>query len=230
MTDILVVEDNEELGALIRDFLIRDGYTVDWKTSGEQAILRLKEENFRLMLLDVMLPGLDGYETLRLIRKEQGMPVLMMSANDDEDSKILGLDIGADDYIGKPFSFPFLSSKVKSIMRRNYPETGDGTRMLSYKDITVDPDKMIVRQGDKTIPISGKEFDILVYFMKHPEKVITKEALFNAVWGSDCDSDISTLTVYIRWLREKIEKDPKDPAYIHTIWRVGYRFGGDKDQ
>ena len=119
MTDILVVEDNEELGALIRDFLIRDGYSVEWKTSGEQAILRLKEESFRLMLLDVMLPGFDGYETLRLIRKEQGMPVLMMSANDDEDSKILGLDIGADDYIGKPFSFPFLSSKVKSIMRRN---------------------------------------------------------------------------------------------------------------
>ena len=115
-------------------------------------------------------------------------------------------------------------------MRRNYPETGEETKILSYKDITADPDKMIVRQGDKTIPISGKEFDILVYFMKHPEKVITKEALFNTVWGSDCDSDISTLTVYIRWLREKIEKDPKDPAYIHTIWRVGYRFGGDKDQ
>lgn len=230
MTDILVVEDNEELGALIRDFLIRDGYSVEWKTSGEQAILRLKEESFKLMLLDVMLPGFDGYETLRLIRKEQGMPVLMMSANDDEDSKILGLDIGADDYIGKPFSFPFLSSKVKSIMRRNYPETGDVPSILSYKDISVDMDKMTVKKGDKALSISGKEFDILVYFIKHPEKVITKEALFDAVWGADCDSDVSTLTVYIRWLREKIEKDPKDPEYIHTIWRVGYRFGGDKDQ
>ena len=230
MTDILVVEDNEELGALIRDFLIRDGYSVEWKTSGEQAILRLKEESFKLMLLDVMLPGFDGYETLRLIRKEQGMPVLMMSANDDEDSKILGLDIGADDYIGKPFSFPFLSSKVKSIMRRNYPETGEENKILSYKDITVDPDKMTVRKGDKALPVSGKEFDILVYFIKHPEKVITKEALFDAVWGADCDSDVSTLTVYIRWLREKIEKDPKNPEYIHTVWRVGYRFGGDKDQ
>ena len=230
MTDILVVEDNEELGALIRDFLIRDGYSVEWKTSGEQAILRLKEESFKLMLLDVMLPGFDGYETLRLIRKEQGMPVLMMSANDDEDSKILGLDIGADDYIGKPFSVPFLSSKVKSIMRRNYPETGEENKILSYKDIMVDPDKMTVRKGDKALPVSGKEFDILVYFIKHPEKVITKEALFDAVWGADCDSDVSTLTVYIRWLREKIEKDPKNPEYIHTIWRVGYRFGGDKDQ
>ena len=229
MTDILVVEDNEELGALIRDFLIRDGYTVELKTGGEQAILRLKEESFKLMLLDVMLPGFDGYETLRLIRKEQGMPVLMMSANDDEDSKILGLDIGADDYIGKPFSFPFLSSKIKSMMRRSYPDDANEVKVLTYKDITVDPDKLTARRGDKALSVSGKEFDILVYFMKHPEKVITKEALFNAVWGADCDSDVSTLTVYIRWLREKIEKDPKNPDHIKTVWGVGYKFGGAKE-
>ena len=227
MTDILVVEDNEELGALIRDFLLRDGYTVEWKTSGELAMLRLKEETFRLLLLDVMLPGFDGYETLRRVRKDLGIPVLMMSANDDDDSKILGLDIGADDYIGKPFSFPFLSSKIKAIMRRNYPEAGEDTKTLSYKDISVDIDKMIVKKGDKQLAINGKEFDILVYFLKHPEKAITKEALFDAVWGSDCDSDLSTLTVYIRWLREKIEDDPKNPEYIHTVWRVGYRFGGE---
>ena len=227
MTDILIVEDNNELGTLIRDLLKREGYSVEWTVSGEQAILRLRQEQFRLMLLDVMLPGLDGFETLRLLRKEQDMPVLMMSAKDDDDSKILGLDMGADDYIGKPFYFPFLLSKVKATMRRNYPDAGSEGKLLSYKDITVDLDGMTARKGGKPLGVSGKELDILIYFLKHPEKVITKEALFDAVWGSDCDSEVSTVTVYIRWLREKIEDDPKSPRYIHTIWRVGYRFGGD---
>ena len=224
MTDILVVEDNEELGALIRDFLIRDGYTVELKTGGEQAILRLKEESFKLMLLDVMLPGFDGYETLRILRKDMGIPVLMMSAKNDDQSKILGLDVGADDYIEKPFSFPFLLSKIKAVLRRNY-DMAEEHKALTYKDIKVDLDDMTVRKGDKLIPVNGKELDILIYFLKNPGKVIRKEALFNAVWGSDCFSEISTLTVYIRWLREKIEDDPKEPKYIHTVWRVGYKFG-----
>ena len=111
MTDILIVEDNNELGTLIRDLLSREGYSVELLENGEMAILRLKEEDYKLMLLDVMLPGLDGFETLRLLRKEQDIPVIMMSAKDDDDSKILGLDIGADDYLGKPFYFPFLLSR-----------------------------------------------------------------------------------------------------------------------
>ena len=224
MTDILIVEDNEELGALIRDFLIRDGYSVIWKTTGEEGLAVLKEEKFRLMLLDVMLPGFDGFETLRILLKDMGLPVLMMSAKNDDHSKILGLDVGADDYIEKPFSFPFLSSKIKAILRRNYSMTEEH-KELSYKDITVDLDDMTVRKGDKIIPVNGKELDILIYFLKNPDKVIRKEVLFNAVWGSDCFSEISTLTVYIRWLREKIEDDPKEPKYIHTVWRVGYKFG-----
>ena len=227
MTDILIVEDNSELGTLIRDLLSREGYSVELLENGERAILRLKEEDYKLMLLDVMLPGLDGFETLRLLRKEQDIPVIMMSAKDDDDSKILGLDIGADDYIGKPFYFPFLLSKVKAVMRRNYPDSSEENRVLKYKDLSVDLNTMTVHKGDKTLQIGGKELEMLIYFLKHPEKVIPKETLFDAVWGSDCDSDVSTLTVYIRWLREKIEDDPKDPKYIHTVWRVGYRFGGD---
>lgn len=227
MTDILIVEDNNELGALIRDLLSREGFTVELLENGEMAILRLKEEDYRLMLLDVMLPGLDGFETLRLLRKEQDIPVIMMSAKDDDDSKILGLDIGADDYIGKPFYFPFLLSKVKAVMRRNYPDSSEENKLIKYKDISVDLNTMTVHKGDKLLQVGGKELEILIYFIKHPEKVIPKETLFDAVWGSDCDSDASTLTVYIKWLREKLGDDPKDPKYIHTVWRVGYRFGGD---
>lgn len=229
MTDILIVEDNEELGALIRDFLVRDGFTVTWKTTGEDGLSALKEDKYRLMLLDVMLPGFDGYETLRILRKDLGLPVIMMSAKNDDQSKILGLDVGADDYIEKPFSFPVLSSKIKAILRRNY-DASEERKELSYKDIKVDLDDMTVRKGDKVIPVNGKELDILIYFMKNPEKVIHKEVLFNAVWGTDCISEMSTLTVYIRWLREKLEDDPKNPEYIHTVWRVGYKFGGESSK
>jgi len=229
MTDILIVEDNEELGALIRDFLVRDGFTVTWKTTGEDGLSALKENKYRLMLLDVMLPGFDGYETLRILRKDLGLPVIMMSAKNDDQSKILGLDVGADDYIEKPFSFPVLSSKIKAILRRNY-DSSEERKELSYKDIKVDLDDMTVRKGDKVIPVNGKELDILIYFLKNPEKVIHKEVLFNAVWGTDCISEMSTLTVYIRWLREKLEDDPKNPEYIHTVWRVGYKFGGESSK
>lgn len=229
MTDILIVEDNEELGALIRDFLVRDGFTVTWKTTGEDGLSALKEDKYRLMLLDVMLPGFDGYETLRILRKDLGLPVIMMSAKNDDQSKILGLDVGADDYIEKPFSFPVLSSKIKAILRRNY-DASEERKELSYKDIKVDLDDMTVRKGDKVILVNGKELDILIYFLKNPEKVIHKEVLFNAVWGTDCISEMSTLTVYIRWLREKLEDDPKNPEYIHTVWRVGYKFGGESSK
>ena len=136
MKDILIVEDNEELGALMRDFLTREGYTVTWKITGEEGILALKEDKFRLMLLDVMLPGFDGYETLRIIRKELGLPVLMMSARNDDQSKILGLDVGADDYVEKPFSMPVLLSKIKAILRRNY-DMAQERKELSYDDIHI---------------------------------------------------------------------------------------------
>ena len=215
MTDILVIEDNEELGGLIQDFLRREGYSVEWKMNAEEGLALVKTAAFKLLLLDVMLPGMDGYEALQEIRRDQRIPVLMMSARTDDQSKILGLELGADDYIDKPFSVEVLGFKIKALMRRAY-DMAEDRQLLTYD------------KDGKKIGISGKEFDLLEYMMRHPEQVIKKEQLFDEVWGYDCFSEQGSLNVHIRWLREKLEDDPKNPALIQTVWRVGYRFGGTK--
>lgn len=229
MTDILVIEDNKELGALICDFLRRDGFSVEWKENAEEGLECVERAAYKMLLLDVMLPGMDGYEALQTIRKKHNIPVLMMSARTDDQSKILGLDVGADDYLDKPFSIPVLLSKVKAILRRNYEMT-EKKELLVYRNITVDTTARVVVKDGQEISVNGKEYDILCYFLKHPEQVIHKETLFNAVWGSDCFSEINTLNVYVRWLREKLEEDPKNPTLIQTVWKVGYRFGGANDK
>lgn len=225
MKDILIIEDNEELGTLIRDFLVRDGYDVVWKLTAEEGLDMLEKAAFKMLLLDVMLPGMNGYETLQKIRKDTGLPVLMMSANTDDDSKILGLEVGADDYMEKPFSLTVLSLKIKAMLRRSY-DYREKKEILCYRDITLNATERTVSKKDVPLNITGKEFDILAYFMSHAEKVIPKEELFNAVWGVDCFSEMSTLNVYVRWLREKLEEDPKNPMLIQTVWKVGYKFGG----
>lgn len=224
MTDILMIEDNQEMGTLLRDFLTRDGFCVEWKESAEDGLEYVKKAACKMLLLDVMLPGMDGYEALQEIRKDYHMPVLMMSARTDDESKILGMEIGADDYIDKPFSFPVLSSKIRALLRRSY-DMREEKEILTFRELTVNVKARTVHKGGELISVPGKEFDILVYFMKHPEQVIPKETLFNAVWGVDCFSEINTLNVYIRWLREKLEEDPKKPVLIQTVWKVGYKFG-----
>lgn len=221
--DILLVEDNEELGQLIFDFVTNSGFTAEWVKSSEDALKRISEESFKIILLDVMLPGQDGFAALSKIRKEHNMPVLMMSARTDDDSKILGMETGADDYIAKPFSVPVLLSKIKALMRRAYGEDMD--RTLTYEDIRVDIKGRTVTRKDIPVDIKGKEFDILVYLMQNKGKVVGKNELFDSVWGYYSDTEMSSLNVYIRWLREKIEDDPKEPHYIKTVWRVGYKFG-----
>ena len=225
MTDILIIEDNEELGKLISDFLKREGYSVEWCTTADEGIGKLKTAACKMLLLDVMLPGIDGYEALQEIRKEQKIPVLMMSARTDDDSKILGLKLGADDYLDKPFSVSVLGFKIKALMRRAY-DMAEERQILTYGNITMDMTQREVFKDDKKIGINGKEFDLLEYFMRHPEQVIKKEKMFNEVWGFDCMSEQGSLNVHIRWLREKLEEDPKDPRLIQTVWGVGYRFGG----
>ena len=225
MTDILIIEDNEELGKLISDFLKREGYSVVWEQSAEKGLEMIRKAAFKMLLLDVMLPGMDGYEALQEIRREYKLPVMMMSAKTDEQSKVLGFEVGADDYIDKPFSFQVLGLKIKAIMKRSY-DLAEDRQLLTYGNITMDVSSKTVFKNDEPVQITGKEFELLEYMMRHPETVLKKEKLFDEIWGVDCFSDLGSLNVHIRWLREKLEDDPKNPVLIRTVWRVGYQFGG----
>ena len=224
MTDILIIEDNEDLGQLITDFLKKEGWTVEWAKSAEDGLLLLGNESFKLLLLDVMLPGKDGFEALTEIRKNRNLPVLMMSAKTDDDSKILGMEIGADDYVDKPFSIPVLTTKIKALMRRTYDITGD-KEILSAEGITVDVSARKVYKGETLIDVKGKEFDLLLYLMKNRGRALKKETIFNNVWGESCFSELSSLGVYVSWLRDKIEDNPREPKLIKTVYKVGYQFG-----
>ena len=224
MKDILIIEDNQQLGTLIGDFLKREGYTTDHALSAEEGLSLLEQERYKLLLLDVMLPGKDGFEALCEIRKSRNMPVLMMSAKTDDESKILGLETGADDYVEKPFSIPVLCSKIKALMRRSY-ETSPEKQILSASGLTVDVASRRVFRNENEITVSGKEFDLLVYLMAHKGQALRKETIFDEVWGVNCYSEMSSLSVYISWLRDKIEDDPKKPVLIQTVYKVGYRFG-----
>ena len=224
MTDILIIEDNEELGQLISDFLKKEGWTIQLADNAEDGLLLLEKESFKLLLLDVMLPGKDGFEALSEIRKSRNLPVLMMSAKTDDDSKILGMEIGADDYVDKPFSIPVLTSKIKALMRRTY-EITEEKEILSAEGITVDVSARKVYKGDDLIDVKGKEFDLLVYLMQNRGKALRKENIFNNVWGESCFSELSSLGVYVSWLRDKIEDNPREPKLIKTVYKVGYQFG-----
>ena len=224
MTDILIIEDSEELGNLISDFLKREGWSVTLKESAEEGLEFLEKDVARLLLLDVMLPGKDGFEALREIRKTRSMPVMIMSAKTDDESKILGVEIGADDYVEKSVSIPVLTSKIKALMRRSY-EVSEDKQIISADEITVDVGARTVYKKDEKIDIMGKEFDLLVYLMENRGKALRKETIFNAVWGESCFSELSSLSVYISWLRDKIEDDPKNPKLIKTVYKIGYTFG-----
>ena len=215
MTDILIIEDNEELGTLISDFLRREGWSVTHSGTAEDGLALLEKETFKLLLLDIMLPGKNGFEALSEIRKTRNMPVMIMSAKSDDESKILGVE---------SVSIPVLTSKIKALMRRSY-DVAEDKQILSAGEISVDVGARTVYKNDKQIDIKGKEFDLLVYLMERRGQALKKETIFNAVWGESCFSELSSLSVYISWLRDKIEDDPKNPKYIKTVYKIGYTFG-----
>ncbi|EWM52164.1 response regulator transcription factor [Ruminococcus flavefaciens] len=226
MADILIVEDDPEMGRLVTDFMEKEGFSVRLCRAAEDALELFDKEHFGMVLLDVMLPKMNGFETCAEIRKKQDIPILMMSAMTDEESKLLGYETGADDYIDKPFSVRVLTAKVRALMKRNRTdEQGD---IISGQGITLDAVSRRVTKDGKELKLNAKEYELLYYFMQHQGEALSKEDLFNAVWGCDCFTEPSTVSVHIRWLREKIENDPNSPGIIKTVWKVGYRFGEQK--
>ena len=225
LTDILMIEDDPELGTLIRDFLAKENFSVSLCPDAESGIKLLETEDFRLVLLDVMLPGKNGFETCAYIRSKGNTPVLMMSARDDEQSMLTGFETGADDYIGKPFSAAVLTAKIKAMLKRN-GEQSDSS-LLSSHGITLDPVSRCVTKNGNEIRLNIKEFALLKCLMEHEGEAMTRDALFSEVWGNDCFTEPSTVSVHIRWLREKLEADIAHPELIKTVYKLGYRFGGD---
>jgi DNA-binding response OmpR family regulator len=227
MTDILIIEDDPEMGELVRDFMVKEGFSVKLCADAETALALLDGEECRVVLLDVMLPKMNGYETCTAIRSIRDIPILMMSALTDEESKLLGYETGADDYIDKPFSVRVLTAKIRALMKRGNAESSS-TGILKSCGVELDTVSRRVTSGGKELKLNVKEFELLQYLMQHEGEAVSKDELFNAVWGYDCFTEQSTVSVHIRWLREKLEKDPNSPEIIQTVWKVGYRFGASR--
>jgi DNA-binding response OmpR family regulator len=223
---ILVVDDDKEICGLIYDLLNREGYTVHCAYDGVSAAKLLNLNNYHLAVLDKMLPGIDGYELLKRIRQKDFMPVVIISAKGEEYDKVIGLGLGADDYISKPFKNNEMLARLKSLLRRYLyyrNDSGKNQLLLKHMDIVMDIDKHEVIIGDRTVLLTAKEFDILKLFMGNPKKVFTKNQIFDLIWNEDYFGNENTLMVHISRLRDKIEKDPAHPIYIQTVWGIGYK-------
>ncbi|MFS0840542.1 response regulator transcription factor [Paenibacillus sp. 1P03SA] len=224
---ILIVEDDVSIAELERDYLELDGFTVDMEHHGETGLKRALVEYYDLILLDVMLPGTDGFAICERIRVERDIPILMVSAKKEDLDKIRGFSLGADDYIIKPFSPGELVARVKAHLSRYERLKGQQDQdkdEIRIRGLVINRASRRVYVNGKEIPFTTKEFDLLTHLATHPNRVFSKDQLFDHLWGMDAIGDISTVTVHIRKLREKIEPNPSDPAYIETIWGAGYRF------
>lgn len=219
MTDILVVEDNIEMGNLLADFLKNEGYSVVLCTNGEDALEHFERIGAKLIILDIMLPNMDGFGVCRKIRENSNTPIIVVSAKSDKEDKLNGLTLGADDYIEKPYDIDLLFAKIRGIFTRRY--TND---IIIDGSLKLDKKRRTVYKDESEISMTQKEFELLLLLMENMGKTLSKELLFNKIWGLDSFSEQQTLTVHIKWLRKKIEKDPKKPEKIVTVWGVGYRY------
>lgn len=228
MKKILIIEDDKNIAALERDYLEVSGYEVSIEQNGSSGFKNAMENNYDLILLDIMLPGMDGFEICRAIRKEKETPILMVSAKKEDIDKIRGLGLGADDYITKPFSPSELVARVKAHLARydrlvgsNQQTQGD---TFQIRDIKIDKSaRRVWIRGEET-QFTTKEFELLAFLAEHPNHVFSKQELFKEIWDMDSVGDIATVTVHIKKIREKIELNTNKPQYIETIWGVGYRF------
>lgn len=223
MKDILLVEDNEELAALIQAFLQKEGYGVHHVTSGEEALRFMEQEKVKMLLLDINLPGMDGFAVCRSIREKQNLPILVISARTGRDDKLSGYELGADDYIEKPVDIEILTAKIKALMQRNYGINKENDVLVSGS-IEIHTDARKVFLHGQEVELNVKEYELLLLLTKNPGKTLHKDYIFAQIWGMDSFSENQTLTVHIKMLRKKIEDNPKQPKRIQTIWGVGYRY------
>lgn len=221
---VLVVDDEPIVTEVVQRYLIREGYQVQVAADGRSALKQARDNAPDLVVLDLMLPEIDGLEVCRQLRAESSIPIIMLTAKGEDSDKILGLGIGADDYLTKPFSPGELIARVKAVLRRTQAAApvlpGDVVRIGGLR---INPGGRVVERDGETIHLTAKEFDLLYFLAKHPGQVFTREQLLNNVWDFEWYGDPSTVTVHIRRLREKIEPSPVRPRYVKTVWGVGYK-------
>lgn len=223
MKRILIIEDDKSIAEIEKDYLEMSGYFVSVAHDGETGLKRIQTEKFDLVILDIMLPGRDGFSILSSLPEDKGFPIIVVSAKDEEFSKIKGLGLGADDYMTKPFSMGELVARV-SRQLKNYEKFGlGGDGFLTIRDLSIsETQRKVIVRGEE-VSLKQKEFDLLLFLMKNPNRVYSKEQLFEKIWGMDALSDASTVTVHVARIREKIEKNVQKPEYITTVWGVGYK-------
>ena len=227
MSRILIIEDEEAIADLEKDYLELSEFEVEIENTGDKGLARALSEDFDLIILDLMLPGVDGFEVCRRIRETKDIPILMVSAKKEDIDKIRGLGLGADDYITEPFSPSELVARVKAHMARYHRLVGSQAQtneIVEIRGIRIDKTARRVTIDGEEKTFTTKEFDLLTFLAEHPNHVFTKEELFREIWDMDSIGDIATVTVHIKKIREKIEFDTAKPQYIETIWGVGYRF------
>jgi DNA-binding response OmpR family regulator len=230
---ILVVDDDPTVADVVGRYLVRDGHTVECIADGHQALRRIAEQRPDLVVLDLMLPGIGGLEVCRRLRERYPVPVVMLTALGDETDRLAGFEVGADDYVTKPFSPRELAMRVKSVLRRargtappgghEVADGGLGSPVITDRNVTVDLAAHEVRVGGRLVQLTSREYDLLVFLLRHPRQAFTREQLLSEVWGWTF-GDTSTVTVHVRRLREKLEEDPTMPRRIVTVWSVGYRY------
>ncbi|MCA1728610.1 MAG: response regulator transcription factor [Actinobacteria bacterium] len=233
VTKILVVDDEPNIREVVGQYLRRDGYAVVSASDGEEALDLYKRDRPDLVVLDLMLPRLSGLEVCRRLLGTEGaehrVPLIMLTARGEEEDRIVGLGLGADDYVVKPFSPRELVARVGAVLRRagEDPSGGSKERTLEFDGLEIDPNTREVTVQGAPTTLTAREFDLLHHLASHPRRVFTRDQLMEAVWGYTFAAEMSTVTVHVRRLREKIEEDPARPHYLQTVWGVGYRFHGD---
>ena len=223
---ILVVEDESSIAEVVSLYLKRAGYNVQIASDGRKAMNAFERQSPDFVILDLMLPEVDGLALTRWLRDRSDVPIIMLTARREEIDRITGLDLGADDYVVKPFSPQELVSRVRAVMRRLGREQGEATseKALSFEGLTIDPLSRVVNVKEKPVDLTAKEFDMLYLLARHPKQVFTREQLLDRIWGGAAYIDPGTVTVHVRRLREKIEDDPAKPMRLLTVWGVGYKF------